>query len=426
MKKLVASVGLVALGVSSVQTLSAQGLASPDPAKPWSISATLRGFYDDNFDTLPDDFNLQGSSRESWGYEIAPSAKLNLALDRTSIGLGYNYSYKYFEEQSVFHADKDSQSHEFNLALNHAFTPRYRLSARNGFVIGQEPDQLRSANTFTTLQRIPGDNIRNHGEITFGADLTRNFGLEVGYANSYFNYDNDLTDGGAGPSLSGLLDRLEHRPHIDARWILSPSTVGILGYEYGEIDYTADETLFGNIESEDRNSRSHSVYVGGEHSFTSDLSANLRVGARFTDYYNDPNGEESWSPFVRGSMRWIYAPQSYVEGGVGYDRTATDIFSVEGADFTRDQEAATIFASINHMIMPRLIGSLSGQFQNSTLEGGAFDDDTEQFYLVGLNLEYQFTRNFSAHVGYNYDDLESDIGRGFDRNRVYLGVTAAY
>jgi hypothetical protein len=49
------------------------------------------------------------------------------------------------------------------------------------------------------------------------------------------------------------------------------------------------------------------------------------------------------------------------------------------------------------------------------------------FYLLGLNLEYRFNSNFSADVGYNYDRLESDLGgRSFDRNRVYLGITATY
>jgi hypothetical protein len=31
-----------------------------------------------------------------------------------------------------------------------------------------------------------------------------------------------------------------------------------------------------------------------------------------------------------------------------------------------------------------------------------------------------------VHGGYNYDNLDSDIGRSFDRNRVYFGVTATY
>jgi predicted porin len=47
--------------------------------------------------------------------------------------------------------------------------------------------------------------------------------------------------------------------------------------------------------------------------------------------------------------------------------------------------------------------------------------------LVGLSLQYRFTPNFSAEVGYNYDNVKSDIAdRGFDRNRVYVGVTGSY
>ena len=72
------------------------------------------------------------------------------------------------------------------------------------------------------------------------------------------------------------------------------------------------------------------------------------------------------------------------------------------------------------------------QFQNSDYNGGEFDNQSEQYYLLGLDLEYRFTQNFSAHAGYNYDRLESGLktafvpDRSFDRNRVYIGVTASY
>src|SRR5262249_45623385 len=66
MKKIVASVGLVALGASGVQTAFAQDF-SADNSKPWSISATLRGFYDDNVNTWPNNQPLpNGFSRGSW------------------------------------------------------------------------------------------------------------------------------------------------------------------------------------------------------------------------------------------------------------------------------------------------------------------------------------------------------------------------
>src|SRR5512133_1122354 len=185
MNKLVASVGMAAIGVTGLQTASAQGLVSPAADRPWSLSATVRGFYDDNRDTLPDNFSAPGYKRESFGFELAPSARLNLIRGQTDLSVGYTYSYKYYDEKSWWDTQHDSQSHDFNLALNHAFSSRYRISARDSFVIGQEPDQLRSGNSFTTFQRVPGDNIRNEGKITFGADLTPKFGMEVGYANSF-------------------------------------------------------------------------------------------------------------------------------------------------------------------------------------------------------------------------------------------------
>jgi len=47
--------------------------------------------------------------------------------------------------------------------------------------------------------------------------------------------------------------------------------------------------------------------------------------------------------------------------------------------------------------------------------------------LLGVSLEYRFSRYLSAHVGYNFDKLDSQVeGRDFDRNRVYIGLTAGY
>jgi len=73
-----------------------------------------------------------------------------------------------------------------------------------------------------------------------------------------------------------------------------------------------------------------------------------------------------------------------------------------------------------------LYGSVVGQFQNSTLDGGPLNNISERYYLLGLNIEYRFNLHLSTHVGYNYDKLDSDANRSFDRNRVYVGVTASY
>ena len=42
--------------------------------------------------------------------------------------------------------------------------------------------------TDATFERIPGDNIRNYGAITFDGELTRELAFELGYSNAYFDY----------------------------------------------------------------------------------------------------------------------------------------------------------------------------------------------------------------------------------------------
>ena len=87
MKKIVASVGLVALGATGVQTASAQDITAPDNSKPWTISATLRGFYDDNVSSWPNDIPVpNGFQRGSWGFEITPAGNgswLRVFIDYT-------------------------------------------------------------------------------------------------------------------------------------------------------------------------------------------------------------------------------------------------------------------------------------------------------------------------------------------------------
>jgi len=435
MKKIVASVGLVALGATGLQAASLSGITSPDPGKPWSVSATLRGFYDDNVNSAPNDRELgqEGFHRDSFGYEISPSILLNFPWEQTTLSLGYTFSFKYYENQLLGTEDHDDMSHTINLAFDHAFNERYRIAVKDSFVIGQEPDMLRVNNTMETFQRVPGDNMRNYGSIVFDGQATRLFGYEVGYANSFFDYDAEQT--------AGLLNRVENMGHFDTRWQLLPQTVGVLGYQFRDINYTGDQEIGGpgsGTFSEDRNARIHYGYAGVDHAFRPDLTGSLRAGAQFIDYYNDPNTESDVSPYVLASLRWTYMPESYLEVGFTHDINSTDILGAPDAEgsFTMSAESSVAYLTLNQRITPKLFGSLMAQFQNSSYNGGSLDGESEQFWMAGLNLEYRFNPNFSAHVGYSYDRLGSDIlwnpadatagDRSFDRNRVYIGLTARY
>jgi len=399
----------------------------------------LRGFYDDNVGTLPNSQAVPaGFHRDTYGFEVSPTASLNWALEQTTINLGAMYSLKEYGNRPPFSADDIDHTFTFNAGLSHAFNERYQLKVSDSFVLGQEPDTLRAGNTFSTFQRLSGDNIRNYGAISFDAQLTPQFGVNVGYDNAYYNYSNDQIGidgvGNVLASSAGLLNRLENGAHVEGLWSLQPETKAIFGYRFHQIDYIGDQVVFGNVlapaslgKSELRNVRSHTVYVGAQHSFTPELAGDVRVGGSYYDYFNTDSTD--WAPYVAGNLSYTYAPECSVSGGVSYERSATDLIGFNGASFTTDADTAAVYLAINHKIASKLYGNLTGQFQYNTYNSGSFGDQDEQYYLLGANLEYRFNQYFSANAGYNYDRLESGLknfDRSYDRNRVYIGFTARY
>jgi len=89
MKKFFASAGLVTVGAVSLQAAYTPGLTPMETTKPWSLAATLRGFYDDNYNNAPSDIR-KGSA----GFEISPAARLNFTMEQNYVGLSYIYSLK--------------------------------------------------------------------------------------------------------------------------------------------------------------------------------------------------------------------------------------------------------------------------------------------------------------------------------------------
>src|ERR1035437_3638485 len=296
MKRIVASVSLVASGASGLQAALLPGMTT-ESGKPFTASATLRGFYDDNINTYSSDQALPaGYQRGSTGFEVSPALQFSFPWEQTSLSFGYVYSLKYYENKPVNNTDNFDQTHQFNAALSHAFSERYQISASDSFVIGQEPDLLRAGNTYTTFERVSGDNLRNYGLITFGAQLTPELGLELGYANTYFSYADNAPGG-----LAGLLDELDHLVHLDLRYQLQPQTIGVLGYQFRETDYIGNQTIGGYTDSnfnvvpvmsDERNARMNYLYLGVDHNFRPDLAGSVRAGARYTQYYNDPVSQD--------------------------------------------------------------------------------------------------------------------------------------
>jgi hypothetical protein len=54
MKTFATSVGLLAISSSVLNAANTSVLSSQQSTKPWSVSASLRGFYDSNINSAPD------------------------------------------------------------------------------------------------------------------------------------------------------------------------------------------------------------------------------------------------------------------------------------------------------------------------------------------------------------------------------------
>ena len=114
--------------------------------------------------------------------------------------------------------------------------------------------------------------------------------------------------------------------------------------------------------------------------------------------------------------------------------SATDMVASDGTRPTLDQEASVIYLNIDHQFSPKLTANLLAQYQFSSYHGGGADNLGEQYFLLGLYVNYRLNPFLSLEGGYNYDYLVSDYkdkvtnvdNRGFDRNRVFLGIRATY
>ncbi|MEI2723435.1 MAG: hypothetical protein V9H26_07790 [Verrucomicrobiota bacterium] len=285
MKTFAASVGLIALGTSVLSAVESKVLNSEQSSKPWSVSASLRGFYDSNINSSPD-----GSEQESAGVQISPSINYGIAGEQTSVNLGYYLSANWYDNPYSTWSGPWELTQTMEAALSHTFSPRIDVNMKDSFVIGQEPDVLQApGGPAANNQYISGSNKRNYANINLNVQATSLLGFQLGYGNILYNYD----DSGPG-SNSALLDRMENAVHLDSRWTLQPQTIGIVGYMFTQVGYTGDEVIGfapGPIMSDSRNSRGNTVYVGVEHSFTPDLSGSLKGGVQVYDFYNDPNAE---------------------------------------------------------------------------------------------------------------------------------------
>lgn len=422
--------GLVAAGTASLHAAAPDSdLNSMQSSKIWSVSAALRGFYDDNYTTSPN-----GNKQGSGGFEVSPSLQLSIPLQQTEFTLKYTYGLYYYQERQNQGNDPVDQTHQVDFFVDHAFTERWDTTVHDTFAIGQEPTLLNPGGGPTAQPyRIGGNNLANNATVALTTDWTRLFSTVLTYNNGYFDYENS---GGNmfNPSQAGLLNRIEQSVGPDLRWKVARDTYALIGYQFQWVDFTGNEAIapnprtLGPYYSDSRNNYSHIGYVGFQSMVLPNLNVSAKAGVQYTEYNNDPDSPAYTTPYVVSSASYTYMPGSYAQIGFVHEQNTTSIIAPSAnGNITQNQQSSVVSASVNHKITAKLTGSIIGNVQFSRFNQGAYNNDDETIYSAGVNLSYAFNQHFSTDVGYNFDDLQSNIPQnGYSRNRVYLGVTAAY
>ncbi len=427
MKKLIISVGLAAVGTASLEAAYAPGLNSMEASKFWSVSGTLRGFYDDNYST-----SVNGAKQGSAGFEVSPSASVNVPLQQTELGLRYTYGLYYYQQRQDQGNNPIDQSHQVDLWVDHAFTERWQGTVHDTLAVGQEPSLLTpSGQGSAQPYRVEGNNLVNDGIVSLTTDWTRLFSTVLTYENDFFDYEQNGGDASA-PSQAGLLNRIDQSVALNLQWNVAPETVALVGYSFEWVDFTGNEQVAQNqvtgafYNSNSRNNYSDIFYVGLQRAILPNLNVSAKVGVQDTINYND-SSPAFVTPYAVATASYTYAPGSYVQLGVTHQQNATYVVAPSSTGkITQSQQSTVLSASVNHQITEKLTGSIIGLMQLSSFDQGAYNNNSEETYSLGLNLSYAFNQHLSCEVGYNFDDLQTVVGDGYSRNRVYVGVSAAY
>jgi opacity protein-like surface antigen len=426
MKRIIASAGLAAVGAASVQAAYTPGLTPMEQSKPWAVTVAVRGFYDDNMFSRPDD---SGGKEESFGVSVNPTVALNFALDRTLISFNYSYDFRWFEARTENEADHIQQA---KLGIAHAFSERFSVDLWDRFIYAQEGAVAIDAGPVTVPGRSDGDYFRNIANVDFDAGVTERLSVLLGYRNEIWDFENSGFN-----SYSARLDRMEHLGTVEGSWEFTPHTSGLIGYKFGDVRTRSNDQIFvdgvGAVDASERDRLSHSIYAGVEHDFSQQLTGALRAGVQLIDYNEadvlSANGfdDNATSPYIDGVVSWNYNPGSTLKLGVVNTMNSTDVSAA------LSQSSVAVYLDLNHRITPEWTFGAMLLFQNSSFEGGVYDGDNEQLFVAGVNVDYLISQHLSAEVGYAFDLLSSDVDdyfandvRGFDRNRVYVGLRARF
>ncbi len=361
---------------------------------PFELSFSLNEGYDDNAN------NASGGAKQGSAFT---SGNLDLAYDfgdprlQLSLAAGAGGTYYY---QNIAIQDYDIDLHT-GLNILYKANPRLDLKSKLYIAYLTEPNVSFGYG----VNRRTGNYFLTQDEFTGTYEWLPRFSTATSYTIAALNYDDR--------SIGQFEDRVENTLGNQFRFLLEPTTTLVAEYRYQIITYSYLN----------RDSTTHYLLGGIDHSFTPRLNGSLRGGVEIRDY---DQGENRTEPYVEGLVTYSSTKQSSVSWNIHY--------GLEEPDFAQVPSRKTFRTGlqVSQELFPRLKGNLGFYYQHDDNQGVTSPSLTvpsfsEDWYDINISARYMFTHYLGVQASYDYTEVMSGIAsREYNRNRVSGGVNIAF
>jgi len=387
---------MVLLG-AGVSAFAFAGISMGQEDSMWrdfQLKSALRLEYDDN---IYETAQKSGSGKISEELEFI----YNLNLEQTHVGLHYRPTFVYWMDRP---SDSWDLHHDFDVDIDHNFSPRATLALKDSFLFAQEPE-LMDRGIIVQQQQNYTYNLANADFTYLVQPQTR---LGVGGRYTLLRYQDS--------QVSALNDYDIYAGGVTLSHQLTPDTTVLGEARVEDITYNGP------------NRDAFSEYVGGglEQRFGADLLGNLRAGWQHKDFSANQLDAQN-QPYADGSVTALSpSHRTRLTAGAGYSMFEADVYPYAS------QQRLLAYLSASYDLTARLSFFLTGSYQHSNYKGDqsidksiTVKDGSENAYQGAARAAYKITRNNWIEVEYQYLDLTSDLRPEFDRNRVSVGWRTA-
>ncbi len=345
----------------------------------FDVHATASESYDDNITQTHENEQKDFITNLSFGLGVQSERKLG------SFELRAQVLQQIFAKYSGY----NKLSEDLILNLKQEFSPYDRISLNDVFTHSYESITFEQA-----FGRPPGrySHFRNRFDFGYTRDIARQISLTAKYGNEINVF-----------SREDVSNSFQNKAGLQMEYFPNATNILTSSYEFTSRNFDPGEGIY-----------THSVAAGLRHYLTRQLYFDGRGGMDFINSYTNKNYTKA---FIQTSLTSDIDESS--QASISFDkRYETTSYSEDLFDQWR----------ISGMFRRQLLERL-GFFVSAFYGQGEYiiADITDKLCGADIGFAYDLSRNLKGRLNYNYTNVNSTSEtRDYSRNKVFLGLTAAF